>query len=84
MAGVHYEQVDPFKVFDRDKWQCQLCGVKTPKVKRGTNDSNAPELDHILPIAKGGAHTYLNTQCACRKCNMKKSDKPMGQMLMIG
>ena len=84
MAGVHYEPVDPFKVFDRDKWQCQLCGVKTPKVKRGTHDSNAPELDHILPIAKGGSHTYLNTQCACRKCNMKKSDKPMGQMLMLG
>lgn len=82
--GVDAERVDPFKVFARDKWRCRLCGVSTPKSKRGTHDDNAPELDHIIPISKGGAHTYLNTQCACRRCNNKKSDKAMGQLLLIG
>lgn len=32
-------------------------------------------LDHIVPISKGGPHTYSNTQCLCRDCNLKKSDK---------
>ena len=81
--GASAERVDPFEVFDRDKWKCQLCGVKTPKAKRGSYDDDAPELDHIVPLSKGGAHTYANTQCACRRCNGEKSDRPLGQMLMF-
>jgi len=81
--GADCESVDPFKVFERDKWKCQLCGVKTAKSKRGTYADNAPELDHIIPLSKGGAHKYTNTQCACRKCNGLKSDKPLGQLLMF-
>lgn len=84
VRGVSVEAVDPFKVFDRDRWVCQLCGTKTPKVKRGTYSDNAPELDHILPLSKGGEHSYINTQCACRKCNSEKSDTPRGQILMFG
>lgn len=82
--GALAESVKPFAVFDRDKWRCRLCGRKTPKSKRGTYSDDAPELDHIVPISKGGQHTYLNTQCACRRCNAAKSDRPMGQMLLIG
>lgn len=82
--AVTVETVDPIKVFDRDKWKCQLCGIKTPKAKRGTYDGNAPELDHIVPLAKGGEHSYRNTQCACRRCNGLKSDRPLGQLRLIG
>ena len=84
MRGVLSERVDPFRVFDRDGWRCRLCGVRTPKAKRGTYDNDAPELDHIIPLSKGGAHSYLNTQCACRKCNGAKSDRPLGQLLLVG
>lgn len=78
------EKVDPLRVFARDGWRCKLCGIKTPPALRGTYKANAPELDHIVPVSKGGAHTYLNTQCACRKCNGLKSDRPLGQLLMFG
>lgn len=84
MRGAECESVDPFRVFDRDSWKCRLCGVKTPKAKRGTYADNAPELDHILPLSRGGAHTYVNTQCVCRKCNQSKSGSPLGQMLLFG
>jgi hypothetical protein len=73
------ESVDPFAVFDRDKWRCHLCGIKTPKRLRGTLDDRAPELDHIVPLAAGGAHPYANTACACRSCNIKKGSTPKGQ-----
>ena len=69
------ESVDPFKVFDRDGWLCRLCGVATPRGKRGTCHPDAPELDHIVPLAKGGDHSYRNVQCACRRCNGLKSDR---------
>ncbi|UYE95861.1 hypothetical protein KNLIENLN_00049 [Sinorhizobium phage NV1.1.1] len=76
LRGVKVETVDPIKVFDRDKWTCRICGVKTPRSLRGTYDPRAPELDHVMPLSLGGAHSYLNTQCACRKCNAAKSDTP--------
>lgn len=76
--------VDPFRVFDRDGWKCQLCGTAAPRRLRGTNDPLAPELDHIIPLAAGGQHTYENTQCAHRSCNMAKGARPAGQMLLIG
>jgi 5-methylcytosine-specific restriction endonuclease McrA len=80
-AGVPYTPgVTPLKVFLRDGYRCQLCGCATPKRLRGTYKPNAPELDHIVPIAAGGGHTWDNVQCACRSCNHQKRDKPLGQM----
>lgn len=75
--------VDPIAVLERDGWRCQLCGVKTPKRLRGTYDNRAPEVDHILPLSLGGAHTYDNVQCACRSCNGVKSNIPRGQLQMF-
>jgi len=80
MSAKVCEAVDPFKVFDRDGWRCQICMVKTPRSKRGSLHDRAPELDHILPLSKGGDHSYANTQCACRKCNGLKGSKIYGQM----
>lgn len=84
IRGATVETVDPYKVFARDKWLCQLCFTKTPKAKRGTYDDDAPELDHIITLSEGGEHSYRNTQCACRKCNNAKSGRSMGQLLLIG
>lgn len=67
--GVQADDIDPFVVFERDGWRCLMCGIATPKELRGTYEPNAPELDHIKPIALGGLHTWANVQCACRKCN---------------
>ncbi len=78
--GVKYEPVNPLSVFRRDKWKCQLCGRSTPRTKRGTTHDNAPELDHIIPFALGGEHTYANTQTACRKCNWAKGATASGQL----
>jgi 5-methylcytosine-specific restriction endonuclease McrA len=83
LRGATVELVDPIKVFERDGWRCQLCMRKTPARLRGSYDPRAPELDHIVPISKGGAHSYINTQCACRECNGKKLDRPLGQLRLI-
>jgi 5-methylcytosine-specific restriction endonuclease McrA len=73
------ERFDPLEVLARDGWRCHLCGCKTPKSKRGSYAANAPELDHIVPLAKGGQHSRANTACSCRKCNISKSDRIIGQ-----
>lgn len=78
--GVDYQSFDVTKVFERDKWTCCICGAKTPKHRRGTNYDNAPQIDHVIPMSKGGAHTPNNVQCLCRSCNLNKSDKIVGQL----
>lgn len=70
--GCVYENVDRNRVFDRDGWRCQLCGVKVNK--------QTAELDHIVPMSLGGPHTYENTQCACGPCNRAKGARPIGQL----
>lgn len=72
--------ITPLKVCARDGWRCQLCGRSTPRRLRGTYLPNAPEVDHIIPFDAGGAHTWENVQCACRKCNGDKKGKPLGQL----
>lgn len=66
-------------VFARDGWRCQLCGRLTPKKRRGKFADNAPEIDHIVPLALGGSHSWANVQCACRRCNGRKGATVLGQ-----
>lgn len=62
-------------IFRRDGWKCRACGRATPSNLVGTHAPNAPELDHIIPISKGGTHSSENVQLLCRECNHRKADK---------
>lgn len=70
--GVRAENLEYKAVFERDGWRCYLCGKATPASLRGTTHPDAPELDHIIPLALNGDHTYANTACCCRACNAAK------------
>jgi hypothetical protein len=83
-ARTKGEVVVPEVVFNRDGWRCHLCGMKTKQAKRGSHDGLAPELDHIIPLSQGGEHSYRNTACACRACNLRKGAKVVGQMRLFG
>jgi 5-methylcytosine-specific restriction endonuclease McrA len=73
--------VSPRAIFNRDGWRCQICLKPTPEKLRGAYKQSAPELDHIIPLSKGGAHSPDNIQTACRACNAEKSNKSViGQM----
>lgn len=68
------ENIDPIQVFRDANYVCQICGVQTDKTKRGLIHDLAPELDHIVPLSRGGEHTHDNVQCACKRCNANKSN----------
>lgn len=74
------ESIDPMEVFCRDKWICQICGVKVLRSRRGSCHPRAPELDHIVALSLGGAHTLDNVQCSCRACNGLKGGSVAGQL----
>ena len=52
-----------FSIFSRDHSRCVKCG-----------SAHNLEIDHIIPISKGGKSTYDNLQTLCKRCNMNKSD----------
>lgn len=72
--------IRPIKLFNRDGWRCRLCGRHTPKHLNGKQQPRSPTIDHIIPIAHGGGHTWDNVQLACHECNMKKGAKTLGQL----
>lgn len=51
----------------RDNKTCQLCGKKCKE--------NEIEIDHIIPVSKGGKTCEDNLQVLCRDCNRRKSNK---------
>jgi 5-methylcytosine-specific restriction endonuclease McrA len=69
------ELFDPVAILERDGWWCQRCGRETPKELRATNDQRAPQVDHVIPLSRGGAHTPENSQCLCRACNLEKAGR---------
>lgn len=50
-----------FAVYARDGERCAKCGSRRNL-----------EIDHIIPISKGGKTTLNNLQTLCHNCNMKK------------
>lgn len=78
------ECIDPLFILKRDGYRCYLCGTKTPKSLRGTILPNAPEIDHVVPIARGGTHTEANLRCVCRSCNIRKSDRLLDEIASDG
>jgi 5-methylcytosine-specific restriction endonuclease McrA len=43
--------------------------------RRRFPDPLSPSLDHVVPLARGGEHTYGNVRTACLGCNVRKRDQ---------
>lgn len=63
------------KLFARDGGICYLCG-KECSWNEIDADGNAkdlyPSIDHVVPLSKGGTHTWNNVKLAHRGCNTAK------------
>ena len=68
-------------LYKRDGGACHICGmqcnyddyiVKNDAVITG---DYYPSIDHVIPLSKGGAHSWTNVKLAHRRCNTFKSDK---------
>jgi hypothetical protein len=54
-------------VLSRDRFTCRYCARSAPDVEL--------HVDHVQPVAKGGANDLNNLVAACAECNGGKSDK---------
>jgi len=53
-----------FEVFRRDKFVCQYCGACGPRTEL--------EIDHVIPVARGGTDDIDNLKTSCFRCNRGK------------
>jgi 5-methylcytosine-specific restriction endonuclease McrA len=52
-----------------------LCGNTTYKEYENLPMNQRATIDHIIPLSKGGAHTFDNVRIACWRCNLVKGNR---------
>lgn len=75
---IEYDESITLKaVRKRDKDICQICGlfVDDTDIKNGHIRRMYPTVDHIIPLSKGGSHTWDNVRLAHMACNAGKCDR---------
>lgn len=55
----------------RDGTHCYICGA------------TAVEVDHVIPLSKGGEHTWANVRLICVPCNRSKSNSCLYDWLRL-
>lgn len=82
MKDAGAEHFDPHEIYERDGWRCGICRKRVNPNLEHPNPMSA-SLDHIVPLAGGGAHTRINTQCSHLACNREKWHTGWGQPLLF-
>lgn len=55
---------------------CYICG-------KTTYSKSERQVDHVVPLAKGGTHTIDNVRIACKHCNLSKRDMPLEEFIAL-
>jgi len=79
-GNIIHKDITLEKLYKRDSGVCYICGRTCDWqdfiVKDGTVicGDNYPSIEHVMPLSKGGLHSWDNVKLACRRCNTLKSD----------
>lgn len=72
-AGVYVEDISPIELYNQQGGICYICFCKF--------SFKDMEMDHIIPISKGGKHESNNVKMCCGTCNRKKSVKLLKEII---
>lgn len=62
------------RVFNRDNYKCKFCGCSNKKLL---------QIDHIIPITRGGTDNFSNLQTLCKNCNLNKSNRIIRELDVV-
>lgn len=70
------EPIDRAYIIQRDGRRCHICGTRVV---------GRVELDHLVPLSKGGDHTHANLAVSHPYCNRSRADGRLpAQLLLVG
>ncbi len=70
--GAYDNTITLAKLIERDEGICYICNMPVQADTHYNHDKH-PTIEHVVPISKGGTHTWDNVRLACRQCNTRKS-----------
>ena len=70
--GEFNKDITIYKLIERDGERCYLCGENV-LFSLDRYDLRYPTIEHVIPISRGGTHSWDNVKVACRDCNLRKS-----------
>lgn len=80
-ASAIDKDITLIKVMHNDNGLCWLCGKKVDPHDYQTRGNrficgkSYPTVDHVVPLSKGGLHTWDNVRLAHQRCNSIKGDR---------
>lgn len=80
-AAMVDKDINLVDLFKKSNGVCYLCGkpcdIEDRREANGTIicGDMYPSIDHVIPLARGGQHSWNNVRLAHRICNSLKSDK---------
>lgn len=69
------EAVDRAVLYERDGGVCGICRRPVSRPESS--------VDHIIPLSKGGEHSYANTRIAHLRCNIARGNRGAAQIRML-
>jgi len=87
IKSQYHDSISLEILYQRDKGKCWICKRKTDYNDKYIDNKgnqitgiNHPSIDHVIPLSKGGSHTWDNVRLAHMGCNTEKNNK----MLIMG
>jgi hypothetical protein len=66
-SGHAHVGLSKHRLFVRDRLVCAYCGGRFAEAEL--------TVEHIIPVSRGGQHTWTNVVTACRSCNTRKGNR---------
>jgi 5-methylcytosine-specific restriction endonuclease McrA len=66
--------IDKYDVFEFYDWTCIICDEEIDKTVKWP-DPGCATLEHVIPLSRGGTHTWDNVAPAHLLCNDLKQDE---------
>lgn len=78
-VGLNTERINLEQVWARDHGNCWICTLPVDPDARFPAPLSR-SLDHIIPLARGGSHTFNNVATAHLRCNISKKDRLLSHL----
>ena len=72
------DKISRKELYAKDGGRCYICHRMTVLHNKGKKrNKRLATIDHVIPVAHGGSHTWGNVRNCCWECNIRKGSKEL-------